>query len=279
MPTLRRNGSSVFYEDLGAGDPPIVLVHGIGSHAHFGEQIDHFRRAHRVVAPDLPGFGQSDVPTGDSTEPRRGITDFAEDVAWLCDELDIPRPVIVGHSMGGAIAFELAAARPQLPSAIVLVDPIPIVPLPALREQRAALVTALGGADYRGALRLFAESRMFSPTDDPHMRARIVDEMCATPQHVLVQTFASINDWSGEHLGHRIRCPVLLIIAGDGLPADLARTREILPLLEVERTVGAGHFAHVFSAEQVNAMIDRFLSGGALAPTRPQRPLRSPACG
>jgi pimeloyl-ACP methyl ester carboxylesterase len=249
-------GARLFYEDLGAGEPPIVFVHGIGTHAHFARQFEHFRRDHRVIAPDLAGFGRSELP------PVRGcgIGDFADDVAWLCDELDLRAPVIVGHSMGGAIAFEIAARRPELPAAVVLLDPIPIVPLPALREQRAALVTALGEPHYRDALRGFAESRMFRPSDDPETRARIVDDMCATPQRVLVPAFASIGEWSGEHIAGHVRCPVLLITAGDGLPADLARTRELVAGLELGRTVGAGHFAHVFSPEQVNAMIDRFLA-------------------
>jgi len=256
MPSVSRNGASVFYEDSGAGEPPIVLVHGIGTHEHFAHQIDHFGRAHRVIAPDLPGFGQSDLP------PERGcgISDYAEDMAWLCDELALRAPVIVGHSMGGAIAFEIAAARPELPSAIVLLDPIPIIPVPALGDQRAALLTALAGPDYANAFRGFVERRMFKPTDDPEARARIVEDMCATPQHVLVPTFASISDWSGEHLAHRVLVPVLLITAGDGLPADMARTHELVAGLEVGRTVGAGHFAHVFSPQQVNATIDQFLA-------------------
>jgi pimeloyl-ACP methyl ester carboxylesterase len=256
MPTVSRSGARLFYEDIGTGDPPIVLVHGIGNHTTFTEQTEHFRRDHRVIAPDLPGFGESEAPP----EPGYGITDYADDLIWLCDQLELRAPVVVGHSTGAAIAFELAAARPELPAAIVLLDPIPIVPLPALREQRAALLPALAAPDYRNALRSFAESRMFRPTDEATARARIVDQMCATPQQVLVATFASLSDWSGEHLAHRIQCPVLLITAGDGLPADLARTRELIPALELGRTVGAGHFAHVFTPQQVNAMIDRFLA-------------------
>ena len=59
---------------------------------------------------------------------------------------------------------------------------------------------------------------MFRPTDDPELRARIVDQMRATPQHVLVQTFASLSQWSGEDTASRVSVPVLLITAGDGLP-------------------------------------------------------------
>jgi pimeloyl-ACP methyl ester carboxylesterase len=101
---------------------------------------------------------------------------------------------------------------------------------------------------------------MFRATDDPNLRARVVATMCETPQHVLLQAFASISDWSGEELVECIRCPTLLITAGDGLPADLTRTRELVPGLELGRTVGAGHFAHLISPGQVNAMIDRFIA-------------------
>ena len=257
MPSIRRRGASLYYEDRGSGHPPMVFIHGIGKHDHFARQIEHFERTHRVIAPDLPGFGASEEPPG----RRCGIADFADDVAWLCDELALDAPVIVGHSMGGAVGFETAAARPQLVSAVVLLDPIPIVPLPALRDQRAALLGALEGPHYADALRSFAESRMFRPTDDPEIRVIIVDDMCATSQPVLSSVFSSVNEWSGERIAGELRCPVLLISAGDGLPADLERTRELLsPRLELGRTVGAGHFAHVLAPAQVNAMIDQFLA-------------------
>lgn len=254
MPTASLKGMHVFYEEAGDGDPPMLFVHGIGNHTHFAAQIECFADSHRVIAPDLVGFGQSDAPERDY-----GIAAFADDIGWLCDELELQDPVIVGHSMGAAVALEVAGRFPDLPSAIVLLDPIPVVPLPALHAQRGQLADALAGPHYLEAFRAFAEARMFRPTDDAELRDRIVDEMCATPQHVLAPTFADLSGWSGENIAGRIRIPVLLITAGDGLPTDIARTRELLPQLELGRTVGVGHFAHLMAPDQINAMITRFL--------------------
>lgn len=255
MPTAFRDGTRIFYQDTGSGDPPLVFVHGLGNHEQFAAQLEHFSPHHRVVAPDLPGYGRSDVPDREYT-----VTAFADDIAWLCDELGLGHPVIAGHSMAGAIALELAATRPDLPSAIVLLDPIPIVPAPEFLEQTGRFVQALDGPGYQDAIRGFARARMFRPTDDPVVSARLIEEMCAAPQRVVAGTLTSALTWSGEQAASRVQVPVLLIQAGDGIPADLARTREIVSQLEFGRTVGAGHFAHLLAPDQTNSMIESFLA-------------------
>ena len=83
-------------------------------------------------ALDLRGVGRSEAPEDGYTIP-----DLADDVAALCAEVGIVRPVVVGHSLGGMIAPELAARHPDLPSALVLVDPGPIDPLPATVQRFA----------------------------------------------------------------------------------------------------------------------------------------------
>jgi pimeloyl-ACP methyl ester carboxylesterase len=261
MPIADRQGAAVFYEEAGSGDPPLVLVHGVGIHEHLTPQLKHFSLRHRVIAPDLPGYGKSDMPDREYT-----VAAFADDIAWLCDELELQHPVIVGHSMAGAIAVEVAAARPELPSAIVLLDPIPITPVLEFRERMGPFVQALHGPGFREAVRGFAEGRMFRPTDNPDLRARIIGEMCAVPQQVVAATLTSAMTWNGEQVASQVQVPVLLIQAGDGIPADMARTRQVVPQLELGRTVGAGHFAHLIVADQVNAMIERFLAVSGVMP-------------
>ena len=69
-------------------------------------QFDYFGRTHRVVAVDLRGHGASDKPMQEYT-----VAGFADDLAWLCDQLGVVKPVVVGHSMGGNVAFELVRSE------------------------------------------------------------------------------------------------------------------------------------------------------------------------
>lgn len=250
------DGTTLFYEERGAGAPAIVFVHSLGTHEHYGHQIDQFARHHRVIAPDLAGFGLS-------TAPARHEFTFAswvDDLAWLLERLKAGPAVVVGHSMSGAIAMELAADHPDLVGAVVLLDPVPIVALAHFREGLVGLVRALEGPHYREAVRQFAEQRQFRATDDPELRERLIHDMCAVPQDILVAVFTNILAWDGEHVAPRVQAPILHIVQGGGMPVDLDRVRETVRGLELGQTVGAGHWAHIIDPGQVNSMIERFLA-------------------
>jgi 3-oxoadipate enol-lactonase len=115
MGKLVRDGVGLAYEEAGSGAPPIVLVHDLGSdHTCFSPQVKHFSCRHRVVAVDLRGHGQSDGPRGACS-----VSVLADDVTWLCYELGLYRPVVLGLGLGGMVALNLATRYPDLPCAIV----------------------------------------------------------------------------------------------------------------------------------------------------------------
>jgi pimeloyl-ACP methyl ester carboxylesterase len=107
-------GESIHYAEMGPVEPedapPIVLIHGLGGcWQNWLENIPHLARRHRVVAPDLPGFGESPMPTGwDISIPSYGSL-----IADFCDELGLDDAVIVGHSMGGFVAAEAVINEPD----------------------------------------------------------------------------------------------------------------------------------------------------------------------
>jgi pimeloyl-ACP methyl ester carboxylesterase len=104
--------------ELGEG-PPILFVHGLsGSWQNWLEQLPVFASDHRVVAIDLPGFGYSPMPTHKIT-----ISGYARALDGVMDVLGIDAAAVVGNSMGGFVATELAIAFPQRVERLVLAAP------------------------------------------------------------------------------------------------------------------------------------------------------------
>jgi len=103
----------------GRGDP-LVLLHGLGgSKISWLPMLSGLAERHRVIAPDLPGHGESDKPRGVDFSPRY----YARVVRMLMDAVDMERAVLVGNSMGGRVALELALRSSRRVSAMALLDP------------------------------------------------------------------------------------------------------------------------------------------------------------
>ena len=106
-------------DDSAPTHPPLVFVHGLsGSWPNWLEQLPVFAASHRVIALDLPGFGRSPMPT----EPI-SISGYARMLDALLGELGVDAAAVVGNSMGGFVAAELAIAFPQRVERLVLVSP------------------------------------------------------------------------------------------------------------------------------------------------------------
>lgn len=105
------------YLDAGTGERAFVLVHGMGGRwQHWLETIPMLAEHGRVLALDLPGFGESEPPAA-----RVSLNGFADAAAELIRDLGLERVVLVGHSMGGPIALRFASRHSDLAEAIVLV--------------------------------------------------------------------------------------------------------------------------------------------------------------
>lgn len=112
-------GRAVVGRRFGAGDPQVVLVHGIGaSTRYFGPAIDALGPLRPGLSVDLPGFGRAKNPD----EPQ-SVDDHADALAKLLDDEGVGRVVVVGHSMGAQVAAALAEARPDLVAGVVLIGP------------------------------------------------------------------------------------------------------------------------------------------------------------
>ncbi len=254
MSYAKREGLHLFYRQEGSGAPALVFVHGwCCDHTAFQPQLDHFKASHAVTTLDLRGCGSSGRP-----EDGYDIPTLADDVAWLCGELKISKPVVVGHSLGGMIGIELAARYPSLPAAVVAVDPGPIDFLHQDRKIFEGLIAQLEGPDGKGVRQAFIEG-MFLPTDDAERKRGIIETMCAVPLSVAVAVLHGVLAWNG--VGALLLCnaPLLVLSSDAGGSNAPERLLALKPNIHIGITVGAGHFHQLDVPEQVIPMIDRFM--------------------
>jgi pimeloyl-ACP methyl ester carboxylesterase len=250
------DGVQLAYVDIPGDASPVFLVHGwCCDHSYFEPQIAYFAaRGHRVVAVDLRGHGASEPVAGLYT-----MGAFANDLAALCAALALPRPIVIGHSMGGIVAFDLAVRYPTIPAAIVMIDAAVVVPSTA-RPAMRLFIDALRGPDYRSVLRDYVGRVLFISTDDPTRKVKILDAMASAPQTMMVAAFQGLVDYDPDEAGARIAVPSLYIAADEPTPrSDMLSLRVLAPNMQFGQTVGSGHFCQLEVPDQVNAMIDRFL--------------------
>jgi pimeloyl-ACP methyl ester carboxylesterase len=117
MRRLKRDGVALCYKEVDEDEPPVLLVHGwCCDHTYFAPQFEYFaKHDHRVVVVDLRGHGRSDKPQQHYT-----MQAFADDLVWMCGQIGLKKPAVVGHSMGGIVAFDLAARYPERTAAVVI---------------------------------------------------------------------------------------------------------------------------------------------------------------
>jgi len=138
MPRVNVNGINLYYEVSGSG-PSLVLCHGYtGSHQDWMFQVPVLAPKYQVVTIDHRGHGTSDAP---SSADAYSIPTLRDDLYALLNYLDIARCCLVGHSMGGLVALQLALDQPHVVSSLVLVDTTSgPVNIPGHADRRAKLL-------------------------------------------------------------------------------------------------------------------------------------------
>jgi pimeloyl-ACP methyl ester carboxylesterase len=138
---LQAAGTNLHYIEAGSGDPPIVLVHGLGSTVtKWRDVLPALGATRRTMALDLPGFGLSGAPRA-----RYTFGFLAGGVRAFLDAAGVDRAVLVGNSLGGIIAMWLAAAWPERVAGLVLVDAALPLP-PGVRPDSGTIVRMLAAS-------------------------------------------------------------------------------------------------------------------------------------
>ena len=142
------DGARVNYVDMGTG-APLVFVHGLaGCWQNWLENIPHFARSHRVIAVDLPGFGESGLPP-----EAVSIPGYGRFVDAFLDAIGVECASLVGNSMGGFISAEVALSHPSRVEKLALVSAAGLV---TVRPSELALAKRLAPLFHYGTARTIA---------------------------------------------------------------------------------------------------------------------------
>lgn len=245
------DGAIIAYHDEGAG-PPLLLMHGFTGTArsHLAGLIDALKVDHRVIAPDLRGYGDSRPPARDF--PADFYQRDAADMAALLDQIS-PGPVVVmGFSDGSESAVLLAASRPDLVRGVVSWGIAGVISAQMATAAQGWLPASSWG-ESRGAWR--AE---IVATQGEDQFAPQIEGWAAAAQAI----YAAGGNICYEQ-ADSVRCPVLLL-NGDGevnnLEADFFRLAERLPDARAEIVAASGHSIQDDQPELLLARIREFLA-------------------
>jgi pimeloyl-ACP methyl ester carboxylesterase len=209
MPTALVNGCEIFYDVHGSGEP-LVLLHGLGASSQDWEhQVPELSRHYQVITPDLRGFGRSAKPSGPYS-----VAQFSNDMLALLDVLSCRRCHLLGLSMGGAVAFQMALDRPASFSSLIIVNSAPTFELHSWRRRLMAwtriLVPHLFGMR---AMSHHVVNKLFPKPEQSELRARLIARASSNDRDAYVAAVHALKGWSIERRLGEIRTPTLVLSA------------------------------------------------------------------
>lgn len=242
--------TKLFVDDGGEGGLPVLFLHSLaGNASQWESQLAHLRSSRRALALDLRGHGRSASPADGAYD----MAAYAEDVAAIADGLSIDRFILVGHSMGAAVALASAAANPERVAGLLLVDGghVPNEVSPA----EEAWVERLAGEEYSVLIEEFWEEILAGSA--PAVRDRVMEDLRGTEPETVARSFAELLHHDPLPDALLYRGPRLLARSevGDDATA-LHHHVEGLPNVLVEDT---GHWLQMDRPDIFNELLDRFL--------------------
>lgn len=209
MAMITLDGLEVFYERRGQGDP-VLLVHGLGSSTEDWEpQVDALAREFTVIAYDVRGHGRTAKPA-----QAYSVAQFAADAAALIAALGTGPVHVVGLSMGGMIAFQLAADHPELVRSLVIVNSGPEMVLRTFKEklgivQRRLIVRMMGMRKMGEVL----ADKLLPGAEHAARRAVFADRWARNDKAAYLRALSALVGWSVTARLPGIRVPVLVVTA------------------------------------------------------------------
>ena len=271
---VRVKGSDIFVADTGGDGTPVVMLHGGGPGAsgvsNYSRNIDALAQSHRVIVPDMPGYGRS-AKYVDHSDPFGYLADM---MRGMLDELGIATAHLVGNSYGGATALRLALDTPHRVGKLVLMGPGGIGTTRGLPTAGLKSLLSYYGGDGPSRDKLAAFIRTYLVYDgaavpdeliDLRYRASLDPEVVANPPLQRPKGLRTLvrMDLTRDKRLKSLPNPTLVLWGRDdkvNRPSGGPLLLGLMPNAELVMTSHTGHWMQWERAELFNQLVTEFLS-------------------
>jgi pimeloyl-ACP methyl ester carboxylesterase len=238
-------------ESRGAGGLPVLFAHSFaGDATHWSATLEHLKPQRRVVALDFSGHGRSPGAVGSYS-----IAELAKDIGAVAEAQQVDDFVLVGHSMGAAVAADFAGAHAQRVKGLVLVDPPPApgaIPPKQIEQMHAAV-----SKDPFSVIEQFWTQQMFIDTR-VEVKQRLLAGLRAMPRRPAVELTDASLDYDARPALSRYPGPKFAIVtARNDAPLSL---HHAVPGFRHVVIRGTGHWIHLDKPEEFHKALDGFLA-------------------
>ena len=238
------------FEGGGTRKPSLVLIHGAGGdHLSWPPEIRRLAYA-RTFTLDLPGHGKSKGPG------RQSVAEYSKNVIGFLDSAGISRAVIIGHSLGGAIALDLCSKNPDRVAGIGLISSGVLMPIP-----RPVMDNAANPATFNQAVQSFQELMHISPGAH-QLRIQTFKRLSSLRQALFLGDLQACDQYDGSEQLGIIRCPVLVVCGTNDHLTPLRYSQNLarsIPGAALQTIDGGGHLVILEQPRRVAGLIDIFL--------------------
>lgn len=258
MPYSSVNNIALYYDIQGEGSP-LVFLHGLGSSIKDWEnQVSYFAKKYQVITLDLRGHGKSDKPKEHYSVPL-----FSSDIMQFIKTV-VKHPVhLVGHSLGGMVAFQLAVDHPELLKSLTIINSGPSVIFPSLVSRVRFLMRLL-------SVRLFGMHQishalakiLFPRPEQEQLRIQFIHRWIENDPHAYLNSLHAFHNWDVTAKLSTIQCSTL-IIASDHDYTPIAYKdyyTHLIPNGELAIIANSYHMANLDQPDEVNKALDSFLT-------------------
>jgi pimeloyl-ACP methyl ester carboxylesterase len=231
-------------EDQSIKRPPVILIHGAGGiHLSWPPQIRRLA-GEKIYAPDLPGHGKSEGAG------RQSIDEYADDVIAFMQELKLHAAVIVGHSMGSAVALTLALKYPKQVLGLGLLGSGS-----KLRVAPILLETVGNPNTFESAVDMLNEN-CFSAETPKNLLEHSKRYMMAMRPPVLLGDLLACNEFDVTSELEKIKVPTLILCGAEDKMAPIKFSESLRDGIANSQLHVLEHAGHMVMLEQPNAVAD-----------------------